>query len=68
MIGIWILEFTAKRSMPPSADQISNVKNILQTYKTQVRVIVAKHKTVVKKIAQEFDRRKVEKLKVALKM
>ncbi|MBU1032504.1 hypothetical protein KJ937_01055 [Patescibacteria group bacterium] len=43
--------------MPPSADQITAARNILLAYKTQVRVIVAKHKTTIKKAAQQVERR-----------
>ncbi|MBU0540583.1 hypothetical protein KKF59_02550 [Patescibacteria group bacterium] len=49
--------------MPPTADQIAQIKNILQLYKTHVKTAVVKHKTTVKKNLSEIDRRKVEKIR-----
>lgn len=46
----------------PSAEQVANVKNILQAYQTQVRTVVAKHKVNVKKAIEEVDRRKTRKI------
>ncbi|MBU0540367.1 hypothetical protein KKF59_04305 [Patescibacteria group bacterium] len=49
--------------MPPTADQIAQIKNIVQLYKTHVKTAVAKHKITVKKNMAELDRRKVEKIR-----
>ncbi|MCI0479342.1 hypothetical protein L0Y59_02250 [Candidatus Uhrbacteria bacterium] len=45
--------------MPPSADQVVNVKNILQAYRSQVRTIVERHKTTVQQAVADGERRKI---------
>jgi ADP-dependent phosphofructokinase/glucokinase len=46
----------------PSAEQVTNVKNILQAYQTRVRSIVSTHKKTVKQAVEEADRRKTKKI------
>ena len=46
----------------PSAEQIANIRGVLQAYQTQVRAIVATHKVKTKKAIEEVDRRKTQKI------
>jgi hypothetical protein len=46
----------------PSADQIANIKGVLQAYQSQVRAIVATHKVKARRAIEEVDRRKTQKI------
>lgn len=52
--------------MPPSADQVAQIKNVLQAYRVQLRVLVAKHKSTTKKILAEADNRRAERIRKKL--
>lgn len=48
--------------MPPSAESVQHIQQVLQIYKAQVGTIVATHKKKVKKAIEEVDKRKTQKL------
>ncbi|MBI4138538.1 hypothetical protein HY479_00100 [Candidatus Uhrbacteria bacterium] len=53
--------------MPPTADQIAQMKHLMQAYRVHLRSAVTKHRDTAKQLLAESDLRRKQRIRQALK-